>query len=1755
MSSWFGGLVSGLGHFLGQVGSSLASLTGHISSFTREILLDDLGDPEAALHHCWEEEMETTDSTLRCENERLKKYCTDLEEKHEASELQINHQSVSYQYQLQQKEVEISRHLNARQIVLQNQVFQLQAAAQWVPSGAGGVPTTTALAPFGSGISSHFSAFRDDDMDFSDIILSRQETSRLSIKVARYEPEVGHSRQIAEAQGKYHSDTSEICKVQNAIKTLQPNQSPDIDDHQHEMSVRSRKDLVGFRSTSSLAAPPPSSECHECGCVRLSRVLSIEVHLTETSVTLTGVAPSPTRQPASRSAAVDTRSDTFYLVIESDPTAANQVPTTSPQFQLICPNDSQNAAKHVYQFIIKDVDGEPHRARCGEEGPSFHTHSGSPLSRDFRQVLVAGGASWRWGKGSGAKFLLRKFDSKTDGINSDVSAAQQPGIPNHVTLGKVGSSLASLTGHISSFTREILLDDLGDPEAALHHCWEEEMETTDSTLRCENERLKKDCTDLEEKHEASELQINHQSVSYQYQLQQKEVEISRHLKARQIVLQNQVFQLQAAAQWVPSGAGGVPTTTALAPFGSGISSHFSAFRDDDMDFSDIILSRQETSRLSIKVARYEPEVGHSRQIAEAQGKYHSDTSEICKPQSSAVEEVFRLKQALADAEKEIMRLNGLNQDNRLAEDNLKLKMHVEALEKEKSSLSQEKEELQMSLSKLSCDHQVMKNRASTDMNLNVRLLDLQVHLKAKEEELNETINEEKMLIAELEELDHPNQEATKHMILIKDELSKQQNEEDLVIKKLEQELDDEKKRVHQLEDDQMNISQELHVQKEKLTGNAQSLSDLHLTKQKLEGKVEDLVDQLNQSPKNSLNIQQENLGLKDPIRQIEDELSGLKSKYRSSLNEDSNSHCKDDMLKEREAEIGNLRQNLSEVEQLNENLKKVAIDLKTENEMLILAREDVRRKLEESIAANNQISQEKDTIMETLKRDKEEIEAKLHQAEKRLLEEANNHRQTIQELSNAHHLNTSALQLKHECVVQLNQEKDFEIAGLKKNIEQMTADEKEMEEILASYIEDEEQLKQVLNEKEVFIEKLEEKNSELQKDLDKCSQALRENETLRQVIERKDRNLTYMKAENNYLQFELETLREQQNQAVPVAEPKALDAITELELEVSQLNIVKNHLEDEIEDHLNIIENQNQRKMQLLQSLQEQKEEMDELKYQYEQMNAAHSQLLLDKEEEIKNLQTTIEKIKAQLPGERGDAQTLNSDIFQETKERVRQCALSSSNLEHAQEEEKAMHSAELAKGKQLVAEWKNKAEKLEGEVGSSLASLTGHISSFTREILLDDLGDPEAALHHCWEEEMETTDSTLRCENERLKKDCTDLEEKHEASELQINHQSVSYQYQLQQKEVEISRHLKARQIVLQNQVFQLQAAAQWVPSGAGGVPTTTALAPFGSGISSHFSAFRDDDMDFSDIILSRQETSRLSIKVARYEPEVGHSRQIAEAQGKYHSDTSEICKQHLQDQELRLNRELERLRSQLLESEESYAQEILAAEDKEIQLRQKVTLLEEKLATSSKASHQASVQIESLQEQLSLVSQQRDENALQLSLCQERVRQCALSSSNLEHAQEEEKAMHSAELAKGKQLVAEWKNKAEKLEGEVSSLQERLHEANAMLDSASKLREDLDLKEEEMEELKKQNELRKEMLDHAQQKLSTLVNSTEGKLDKVLMRNLLIGHFKAPKGKRLEVLQLMGSILDIPKDKMEQLLHKDHGGVSKRKQKSGCM
>lgn len=1772
------------------------------------------------------EENEATHSVLRSENERLKKLYTDLEEKHEASELQIKQQSSSYRSQLQQKEEEIN-HLKARQLALQDELLRLQSAAQSAHSGSGSAPAASASSSFSYGVSHRVSAFHEDDMDFGDVISSQQEINRLSNEVSRLESELGHWRHIAQTkvQGAQSSDQTEICKLQNIIKELKQNRSQDLDDHQHELSAL------------------------------------------------------------------------------------------------------QNA----------------------------HQQKLTEISRRHREELS-------------------DYEERIEELEN---------------LLQQGGSGVTVTDHSKVY----------------------EMQNTIQILQMEKVESTKQIEDLENK--IKEIHKRLSSAEHDQEVWKKEQE-RLEVEKREMTEQCERLKLE--------------------------------------------LSEAQQSALRQSDAAVE--------------------EETILPHSSSVAEVLRLQQALTDAENEIMRLRSLNQDISLAEDNQKLQMCVQTLEKEKSLLSQEKEELQISLSKLSSEYEVIKSTATRDLDLFSQVHDLKHNLEAKEQELNQSIHENEILMAELEELDKQNQEATKHVILIKDQLSKQQSEGDSVIKKLKEELAGEKQRTHQLEDDKMNIIKELTVQKEKLTHSEQALSDLQLTKQKLEDKVEDLVDQLSKSEKNNFDIQKENHELREHIRQNEEELSTVRSELTQSQTQGSSRNVKDDLLKERETQVQNLKQNLSEVEQLNEHLEQVAFDLRTENEELLEAYEEVRNQLEESVAGNKQISLEKTAMLEW---EKAPLETELCRAEKRVLEEERKYEQTVQELSSACSPDTSALQLEQERLIQLNQEKDFEIAELKKSIEQMDTDHKRTKETLSSSLEEQKQLTQLINEKEICIVKLKEKSSELQKELDKCAQTLRKNETLRQTIEEKDRSLGSMKEENNHLQEELERLREQQSRVVPAPEPRTLDSTTELESELSQLHRIKGHLEEEIKHHQKMIEDQNQSKLQLLQSLQEQKKELDEFKYQHEQMSISHTRLFLEKDEEIKNLQKTIEQIKAQLHEERQDSQTENSDIFQETK-------VQSLSIEHGSEK----HDLSKAETERLVKGIKERELeiKLLNEKNTSLTKQIDQLSkdevgkltqiiqqkdleiqalharissaSYSQDVVylqqqlhayamerekvmvilnektrensqlkteyhkvIDIISAKEAALiklqdenkkmstrfessgqdmfketiqnlsriirekdieidalsQKCqtlltvlqtsgtgseaggvnsnqfeellqerdklkqqvkkmeeWKQQVMTTVQNMQHESAQLQEELHQLQaqvsvdsdnnsklqvdytgliqsyeqnetklknfgqelaqvqhsigqlcntkdlllgkldimspqlssgssltsqaaeplrasqssEPHESSQLlqqevddlrkslqekdatirtlqENNHRlsdSVAASSEVERKEHEQAdseiKQLKEKQEVLQNLLKEkdllIKAKSDQLHSSNENLANKVnenellrqavtnlkerililemdisklkgeneKIVDASKGKETEYQALQETNMKFSMMLREKEfECHSMREKALAFEQllkekeqgKAGELNQLLNAvksmqektvtfqqerdqvmlalkQKQMETSTLQNEVQRLRDKESRLNQELQRLRDHLLESEDSHTREALAAEDREAKLRKKVSVLEEKLVSSSNAmenaSHQASVQVESLQEQLNMVSKQRDETALQLSVSQEQVKQYALSLANLqmvlEHFQQEEKAMYSAELEKQNHLLAEWKKKAESLEGKVLSLQERLDEANAALDSASRLTEQLDLKEEQIEELKKQNELHQEMLDDAQKKLMSLVNSTEGKVDKVLMRNLFIGHFHTPKHQRHEVLRLMGSILGVKREEMEQLFAEDQGGVT---------
>lgn len=1831
MASWLGGLGSGLGQSLGQVGGSLSSLTGQISSFTKDILLEgaeEVGDAATELHvsNSRLREIESINAAQKSENERLKKVCSDLEEKHEAAELQIKQLSVEYRNQLQQKEVEIS-HLKARQNALQEQLQKLQTAAQSAQLGGGVSQPATTSASFVP-VLRHSSGFEGDDMDFGDIIWSQQEINRLSNEVSRLESEVDHWKQIAQSskvQGANDAEQSEICKLQNIIKELKQNLSREIDEHQHELSVL--------------------QDAHRQKLVEISRR-----HREELS---------------------------------------------------------------EYEERIEE------------------------LEHQLQQ----------------------------DGVSADAMVDSKISEEKKITQNLEGRKAEDLQ----------IIKDLEDE------------------IRKLNQKLS--------------------SAKEENKILLKEQEL---LKVEKIQLTQEYESLKS-------------------------------------DFS--MLQSSVTEQM----------------------KEQKSQSKTPLP-----EDVVSLQQALLEAEREIARLSSLNQaDNPayMAEDVQAFILDLQLLKEENLKLRNEKEELEKELLNAQHKDENVISAYTEDQNSELRLL--KQDLERKEHELNESIAERETLIAELEELDKQNQEATQHMITLKEKLSKQHIETDSITKQLKFDIDVERKKVAKLEMEKMETIKELDTQKEKLSQCSYALNDLHISKQQLQDNVRNLQEQLKKAQDCNLHNKKEIRELQQRLKEREEELSLSLSKSTENIKQESSHSSQDLILKESDVEIVELQKKQLENKQLNEDLEKSLSDLKTENGKLMAAFEELKQELNDTISEKNKVCLEKDTVVEALKLEKRHLETELNQTEKRLFEQAQKYEQTIEELSNARSMNTTALQLEHERLVKLNQEKDFKIAELKRSMEQMEVDHQETKEMLTTSLGGQKQLTELLKEKEEFIEKLKNQASLVKQELEEYMEVSKKQDVLKQNVEEKDKSLAIMK-EENHLKEEIERLKDQQSRATPVVEPKTLDIIIELESEVTQLKVIKNSLEEEIEVHKKTIEDQNQKTVQLQQSLQEQRKEIDESKFQCEQMNVAHERLSLEKDEEIKKLQKTIEQIKTQLHKERQVIQTDSTDLFQETKvqtlngengnekhdlskaeierlvkgikeremeikllneknvslsqqidqlskdevgkltriiqekdleiqalsarvssasyrqdvlglqqqlqayvmereqvlavlsEKTREnsqlkteyhkimdmVAAKEAALVRLQEENQKLSNRfensgqdmfretiqnlsriirekdieidalsqkcqtlltvlqtsstgtdngsggvnsnqfeellqERDKLKQQVKkmeEWKQQVittvqnmqhesahlqeelQKLQAQISVESDSnsklqvdYNGLIQSYeqnekklrsfsqelaqvqhtigqlhnTRDLLLGklDLVTPSATMASIisqpsvmqssapevlsdeskllqkeleqLKKKLQEKDSTIRTlqennqrlsdsvatasEFERRSQEETDSEmrqirEKHDVLQKSLREKdiliksksdqllSVSENLSNKENENELLKqavtNLKERNLILEMDIRKLKEENEKIVVRCREKET-------------EFRALQETNMQFSMMLKEKEfESHSMKEKALAFEKLLKEKEQgktgelnqllnevksmqekavtfqqerdqvmVALKQKQMESSALQSEIQHLHEKEQRLNQELERLRNHLIEMEDSYTREALAAEDRETKLRKKVSILEEKLVSSStaveNASHQANLQVESLQEQLNLVSKQRDETVLQLAISQDQVKQYALSLTNLqmvlEQFQQEEKAMYSAELEKHQKETAEWKKKAKNLEEKVISLQENLEEANAALDAASRLTEQLDVKEEQIEELKKEGEIRREMLEDVQNKLMNLINSTEGKVDKLLMRNLFIGHFHTPKNKRNEVLRLMGSILGMKKEELDQLLCEDQRGVTR--------
>ncbi|KOX74093.1 Thyroid receptor-interacting protein 11 [Melipona quadrifasciata] len=253
-------------------------------------------------------------------------------------------------------------------------------------------------------------------------------------------------------------------------------------------------------------------------------------------------------------------------------------------------------------------------------------------------------------------------------------------------------------------------------------------------------------------------------------------------------------------------------------------------------------------------------------------------------------------------------------------------------------------------------------------------------------------------------------------------------------------------------------------------------------------------------------------------------------------------------------------------------------------------------------------------------------------------------------------------------------------------------------------------------------------------------------------------------------------------------------------------------------------------------------------------------------------------------------------------------------------------------------------------------------------------------------------------------------------------------------------------------------------------------------------------------------------------------------------------------QSKEANAAKELERLRTHLVEMESSYTEDALLAEEARKELEGKLQQAEEKVKSSSNAYTSASIranqQVETLQQQIALIIQQRDDIQNKLSTAEDKILSQTASLTNLqivlEQFQRDKEKDILAATERIQSKLNESHKKQEELANDVAILKEQLAEAKECLQAASRLSEQLDKKTERIEQLSQEVDRLTNLVNTADRRIEEAQQSGEGKVDKTLVKNLLLGYLSSSAADKSSVLRVFSTVLDF--NEME----KDKAGLN---------
>ncbi|KAH8420325.1 hypothetical protein KR009_009212 [Drosophila setifemur] len=241
--------------------------------------------------------------------------------------------------------------------------------------------------------------------------------------------------------------------------------------------------------------------------------------------------------------------------------------------------------------------------------------------------------------------------------------------------------------------------------------------------------------------------------------------------------------------------------------------------------------------------------------------------------------------------------------------------------------------------------------------------------------------------------------------------------------------------------------------------------------------------------------------------------------------------------------------------------------------------------------------------------------------------------------------------------------------------------------------------------------------------------------------------------------------------------------------------------------------------------------------------------------------------------------------------------------------------------------------------------------------------------------------------------------------------------------------------------------------------------------------------------------------------------------------------------EQQANVQRDLERLRAHLLEMEEQHTQEQVELQRDLEQAQSRRAQLEHEVSKSSTAYTSASIranqQAETLQAQHGLLQQQRDELLAKLGQYEDRELKQQAALTNLQCALEQfqndkEHDIQLATLRIKREMQGQLERQGQ-LQAEMGALQQQLADANQGLRAAARLSDQLEAGQQTIAVLRDEVESLKEANGQLEKRLNSSESSQTDKIDKSLIKSLLIGYVvSGHAGDKQQVLRMISSVLD---------------------------